>query len=500
MKKIILLCLVLLLVGAFELLANPGSDTLYKKANEAFEKAYYQKAYDLYQQAREGFLKKSQPKMADNCRIRMYQTERILLEYPYTKKETVKLLKENFKEVSKKERDAWLKDGKADFRMIDGQPRYFHGVVQNLMFRNPELLRKNPEVVERELGIFKKYHGMIFRSPDEEYPPDPWKPYINPITFLGIGTLSLPREKLPETGLLRLWIPLPIQTGPQDNIRVISMIPEKYVRTVPRTDGNLGSVYLEIPLEELKEDLQFSLEFLFRHYEQQFTVNHENVGEYDRESTLYQEYTRSQGNITINDDIRAKAKEIVGTEKNPYLAAKKIYDYVVENVWYSLMPHLTLNVLGLPESVYVHENGYGDCGAQSAYFVALCRAVGIPARDTGGWQLCPGHTGGHFWAEFYLPNYGWVPADTSIAQTAWYTGKVSEADTRVFREFYFANQDPYRFVIQKDVDIPLSPDPGEPVFLPMALQSPAVVCTTSEKDLSQLIDENWKMEFKPVNK
>jgi len=34
----------------------------------------------------------------------------------------------------------------------------------------------------------------------------------------------------------------------------------------------------------------------------------------------------------------------------------------------------------------------------------------------------------------------------------------------------------------------------------MALQGPAVVCTTSEKDLSQLIDENWKMEFKPVNK
>ena len=430
----------------------------------------------------------------------MYQVGRIKEEYPHTKEEAAKLLEENFKDVPKRVRESWLKNGKADYMTIDGKPRYFWGFVKNIRFRDLDLLKKDPEAVEKEISIFKKYNGIIFRSVDEEYPPDPLKPYINPVTFLVSGTLSIPRDKLPEKGLLQLWTPLPILTGPQANVRIISITPEEYVKTVPQTSEDLGLVYLEVPLEKLKGDLNIKAELIFTHYEQRFIVDPDNVGEYDKDSFLYKRYTRSYKNTTITPEIADKAQEIVGDEKNPYLAAKKIYDYVVNDVHYSFMPHVTLNVLGEPESVFVHEKKFGDCGAQSMYFCALCRSVGIPARSTGGWQLCPGLTGGHFWAEFYLPNYGWVPVDTSIAQTAGMSQQVSKEKSEKFKEYYFANQDPYRYVIQKDVDVPLSPDPGEPVILPMAIQSPAVVCKTSEKDLSLLVDDGWKMEFKSVNR
>ncbi|GAH19016.1 unnamed protein product, partial [marine sediment metagenome] len=197
-------------------------------------------------------------------------------------------------------------------------------------------------------------------------------------------------------------------------------------------------------------------------------------------------------------EIREKAREIVRDEKNPYLAAKKIYHYIVEKIDYSHMPHMTLNVLGKPESVYVHENSYGDCGAQGTYFSALCRSLGIPARTSGGMQLCPGEEGGHFWAEFYLPNYGWLPVDTSIAQIANYPIELTDDERRAFKEFFFGSQDPYRYVIQKDVDVPITPEPDEPVLLPMAIQFPAVVCKTSQENPAFVVLDHWNIEFKPV--
>ncbi|NLT35522.1 MAG: transglutaminase domain-containing protein [Gaiellales bacterium] len=92
------------------------------------------------------------------------------------------------------------------------------------------------------------------------------------------------------------------------------------------------------------------------------------------------------------------------------------------------MPHLTAWPRGEPESTYVHELRRGNCGAQATYFPALCRPLGIPARTTGGWQLFTGNFAGHFWAEFYLPNYGWIPVDPMAADMADRTDKISDEE------------------------------------------------------------------------
>jgi hypothetical protein len=107
------------------------------------------------------------------------------------------------------------------------------------------------------------------------------------------------------------------------------------------------------------------------------------------------------------------------------------------------------------------------CDHYSILFVALCRAVGIPARGvTGfvGWapwitennlQLRDkrhtlltseglaatrlfGPFGGHIWAEFYLPGYGWIPADPT-----WNT---------------FAEQENIKLTITKGRDVKIGPN------------------------------------------
>ncbi len=52
-----------------------------------------------------------------------------------------------------------------------------------------------------------------------------------------------------------------------------------------------------------------------------------------------------------------------------------------------------------------------DCLTGSALFVAMCRAVDIPARVVHGLLLSPTDKGPHYWAEVFLPPWGWLPFD-----------------------------------------------------------------------------------------
>jgi len=340
---------------------------------------------------------------------------------------------------------------------------------------------------------YKEGYETLIEVIKESPPDEAWQPYSNPITYRGASTLDVPREELPQSGMLQLWFSIPILTGPQPAVRVLSITPDDYVKVSPTLDQDVGLVYMEVPLEELEEDLQIELQFTFERYEQRFEVDPDNVGEYDTESDFYKEYTASRGNTEITPEISETASQVVGVETNPYLAAKKLYDYVVENVDYGHVPHITMWPRGEPESVYVHEKRLGDCGAQCIYFTALCRAVGIPCRTTGGWQLIAGDFSDHFWAEFYLPNYGWIPADTSVAQIPNYIPGLSEGERKEFRDFLFGGQDHYRCVVQTDVDLPLVPPVSELVLMPMTLQVPAALCSTMDEIPGVVISEHWAL-------
>lgn len=165
------------------------------------------------------------------------------------------------------------------------------------------------------------------------------------------------------------------------------------------------------------------------------------------------------------------------------------------------MPHCVLwPRADLPESVYVHENKRGDCGAQSMYFSSLCRSLGIPARTAGGFQLFTDSFRGHFWAEFYLPNYGWVPAEASVAQLALYPYDLTAEQRRTFIGYFFANQDSMRCVVQKDTDIPLIPQADSLPLLSLAIQVPTVEYSIPNGEIPEdVFLEYWSMECQRID-
>ncbi len=69
---------------------------------------------------------------------------------------------------------------------------------------------------------------------------------------------------------------------------------------------------------------------------------------------------------------------------------------------------------------WVLYNQRGTCDEYTSLFVAMCRALGIPARYISGiaYSNIPEIEGfgAHAWAEVYFPDYGWIPFDATYGQ------------------------------------------------------------------------------------
>jgi transglutaminase-like putative cysteine protease len=492
----LLLCIFLYcFVSSAQAVETGTGEILAMEAARLEEQGQYSQALEQYSKALPLLLEAQNDELAQVCSDSARKLMIIRDTYPYSLSELKELILQAYPEASEEQITLWTTEETLHKWTYDGETHYFSDTVANLKYRYLDLMFADEASQASYGSLLEDVLAIIAGQPDNSF-----TQYGHPAQYRGIHTISVPRGELPQTGTLRLWLPIPINTGAQTETVIESVTPEKWMKFPASIDRDIGLAYLEVPLEELEEDLLIQLAFVFTHYEQHYDVDPTAVGEYDRDSEVYRHYTGSYGNTEINDEIIDMANHIAGDESNPYLAARKIYDYIVENVTYCLMPHLLFHPrTEMAESSYVHRYQQGDCGAQSMYFTAMCRALGIPARTTGGWQLFSGEFSGHFWAEFYLPNYGWIPVDTSFGQLSYYPKEASAEDQKAFIDFCFASQDSMRCVVQKDTDIPLIPKAQGMVLLPLAIQMPAVEYSIPSGEMWEApVLEHWTLSCEKI--
>ncbi|MPN53633.1 hypothetical protein SDC9_201297 [bioreactor metagenome] len=94
--------------------------------------------------------------------------------------------------------------------------------------------------------------------------------------------------------------------------------------------------------------------------------------------------------------------------------------------------------------------------------------------------------------------------DTTVADTADWTGILSEEKRQHFKKFFFGNLDAYRFVIQKDVDLPVYPEPKERIFSDtfplLVLQTPLIAGQGMKENPIRLAEESFSIKYYPVKK
>jgi transglutaminase-like putative cysteine protease len=466
------------------------ADALRREAQTAQRARAFTRATALYSRARALYLEAGATLRARACLTATQDIFLVASTYSATRGTMLDALAEMYPGVPAEQRAAWLDLPSTERMRWDGVVHYFYDLPTNLAYRDVALFQTQPAMVSAYEEIYQKLASYEAGAAAAS----PWQPYAEPRAYDFTQTLAVPRDRLPASGDLRVWFPLPIEVGPQDAVRISEIAPATYLRYPQSTTQDIGLLFMPVPLEDLAGDLEVSFRVRFEHAAQYFKVDPALVGRYDTGGALYREYTASHANTKITPSIRRTARHVVGGETNPYLAAQRLYQYVIDHVLYSHMPHFAMYPRGEAESVYVHEHKYGDCGAQSMYFSALCRSVGIPARCTGGFQIFQGTPAGHFWAEFYLPNYGWVPVDPTAATIADYIPELPAAEVQAFRAFYFGNQDDLRLVVQKDTDLPLIPRADGRILLPLAVQMPAALCDTMDEIPGLLLMDYWTFE------
>jgi hypothetical protein len=126
----------------------------------------------------------------------------------------------------------------------------------------------------------------------------------------------------------------------------------------------------------------------------------------------FRKYLGAEPLLEVGDvNIRTTAARIIGTETDPRVAAQKLNRWVHDSVRKAI-------TISVPSALQVLRNRRGDCNEHTQLYLALARAVGLPARGAAGLAYLDGKFYYHAWPEVFLgswvavdPTFGQMPAD-----------------------------------------------------------------------------------------
>ena len=195
-------------------------------------------------------------------------------------------------------------------------------------------------------------------------------------------------------------------------------------------------------------DLVFEIGYFYTAFAYYRKIDPAFVQEFSGDEPIFKYYTQEEfPHKVFLPELRDMVKEVTAGENNPYLKAKRIYEWIADSIKYSYArEYSTLRNI----SSYCYDNRYGDCGQEAILFITLCRIAGVPARWQSGFFTFPADEGMHDWSEIYIKPFGWIPVDTYMG--IFFTSMTEDltADERLeMRNFYFGNIDHYRLVANK---------------------------------------------------
>lgn len=362
--------------------------------------------------------------------------KREALDFTRTKADIISYIRQYIPHVTDEQINKWTQDKLLEGKVVNGNFLYFKQAAPNL-FRVCDTCRTIKEAKEGK-EIKKELEDVRLQIAEISSPLHK-RGLFNPVRMRVTYTITVHPDAVPSGEEIRCWLPFPHKGIPrQKNIKLLSVNSQSYYINNQK-ERTHAYVFMQ-KKAVAKQPTVFSEEFEYTSYAQYIPVDPSKVLPYDKSSPLYQQYTReSQPHLTLSPQIHHLATNIIGNEKNPYMQARLLFDYVDRFPWASAREYSTLK--NIPE--YVLQNKKGDCGQQTLLFIALCRSIGIPAHFQSGFMMHPNATNLHDWCEIYLNGYGWIPVDVSF-------GKYPFAHNEAERYFYFGGIDNYRMVVNQN--------------------------------------------------
>ncbi len=246
------------------------------------------------------------------------------------------------------------------------------------------------------------------------------------------------RAKLPQiTGRARLWLPLagsdPFQTV---EVRAIKAPGKQRVLQEPEHDNQV--LFLELGPADSGKNVEI-----------RYQVKRLEKAAYAAPTPDQGKYLNPERLVPANEDFRRIAAQVVAGQKTDLMRARALYDHVSDRMRYIKYGE----GWGRGDATYACNARTGNCTDFHAYFIALARAAGIPARFAIGAAIPSerndgGIDGYHCWAEFFAEGKWW-PVDISEAN------KYSNLAT-----YYFGHHPANRFELSRGRDLVVDPGPA----------------------------------------
>lgn len=202
-----------------------------------------------------------------------------------------------------------------------------------------------------------------------------------------------------------VWVPIPLN-WPQQTVSDVTIDPPR-AEFILDESQTVALAVLAVPGPATEASL--SVRYTVKCHPLRFdtvALAARDYPPYDPQNDEYRRFTSPGTHIESDDpDIAALGERFREAEENPFRRARAIYDHVIDICRYEEGPGRGARAM--------LQRRAGSCVDFAQLFAAICRAAGIPARESAGF-IAGRDDNWHSWAEFLLPEVGWVPCDPQV--------------------------------------------------------------------------------------
>jgi hypothetical protein len=414
---------------------------------------------DIYKEIEKGNFSKAKKLISDKLineelfEIEIYdlnfqieRMDRIEKDFTLTENEVLNYVNRYYPKSGEKELKAWRDDGSLEYKIINGEIKYFNRSHANLFRVNSFARDKKREIDGNDIGeptafLLKHIPSVVNDAKEKKIN------LVKPVSMKLNYTLTVDKDSVPEGEIIRCWLPYPREGHlRQNDVKLISANVDEFV--IADNNNLQRTIYME--KESVKgEPTIFNFEVGIKNYNEIIKLDPSPTEYYNKnkDTELYKKYTAERlPHIAFTEKVKNLSEKIIGNETNPYEKAKIIFEWISKNIpWAGAREYSTISSI----SDYCLTKGYGDCGIKALTFITLCRYNGIPAKWQSGWMLYPTRLNLHDWTEIYFEGVGWVPVDPDFGLT--------NSDDEDVKYFYLGGIDAYRWIVNDDFSQPLFP-------------------------------------------
>jgi transglutaminase-like putative cysteine protease len=245
------------------------------------------------------------------------------------------------------------------------------------------------------------------------------------------------KVKLPEMkNDGRLWVPL-AKSDPYQSVQIESLsMPTNWQVLQDQSRENL---ILTLPTDPRLSGQEMEIKYAVKRLEKSV---------YRATEKDIERHLRPERLVPANRTFKEIARKQIQGKRGDLERGRALYQHTLDRMKYDQSG----TGWGRGDALYACDSGTGNCTDFHAYFIALCRAVNIPARFAIGLTIPADEdegriSGYHCWAEFFADGK-WVPVD------------ISEADKHPeLADYYFGHHPANRFEFSAGRDLVVNPAP-----------------------------------------